>query len=294
MENDKLKNGIQEIKKLQMTSVEKARVLQNIFNSTPKEKKAVQSPYTKHIFISIFSNRHLVYSLSAFCLVLILSGGTVFASQGSLPGNILYPIKVSVLEPARGALIFSPLAKVEYESSLAERRLIEAETLASTGELDEPKEEEISALLENHTIAFNEAVNNLRQNKDTDNDKNDEIVTNFQATMNAHARILNSFRKHTNDTEIEQEIDTKVSKKAKANAKSVRDNYKNNQKNLEQKKEEEKKQDPQNQPKPEDQKQEESQSSAEDAREKFLDSKSSAKEASIFLKAGAVFKSRGF
>lgn len=304
MEQNRLENGITEIKKLQMTSGEKEQMLRSILQSAPQKPKSIPSPYTRHIFISIFSKKPLIYSLSAFCLVVILSGGTAFASKGSLPGHLLYPLKVNVVEPAQGALIFSPLAKVEYESSLAERRLTEAETLASMGELDEPKEEEINALLENHTIAFNEGVNNLRQNKDTDNDKNDEIVTNFQATMNAHARILNSLTKHRNDTdtnidtEIKQEIDTKISKKAKDNAKRVRENYRNQEKNLEQKKEEEKKQDPQIQPKPEDQNPEkiesESKSSAEDARERFLDAQSSAKEASIFLKAGAIFKSRGF
>lgn len=72
-------------------------------------------------------------------LVLILSlsgsGALAYAAEDTLPGDLLYPVKVRVTEPIVAALTFSPRAKVEVQTRFATRRLEEVERLAQKGTL---------------------------------------------------------------------------------------------------------------------------------------------------------------
>jgi len=58
------------------------------------------------------------------CVVLVLllgGGGTAMAAGGTVPGDLLYPVKM-VTEKTRLAFTFSDLAKAELHVDLAERR----------------------------------------------------------------------------------------------------------------------------------------------------------------------------
>src|SRR3989344_6655324 len=152
MENKKLdiENGIDQIREVKMTADEKKKILEKVLGSSASSEQPVRSPYLIYSFFSKLPKKRLAYAFS-ICLMVVMGGGSVFASKWSLPGNILYPLKVSVVEPVRGAFIFSPVAKIQYQSDLATERLIEAEILASDNKLDEVKEKKLSSLLENHT-----------------------------------------------------------------------------------------------------------------------------------------------
>jgi len=148
----------------------------------------------------------------------------VFASQDSLPDNILYPIKVKVLEPMEGALAFSNTAKAKHESGLATKRLIEAETLAKAGKLNSSNEEKINNLLTLHTISLNKALEKVDDTNATETIE--DISTSFRAEMNAHAKVLAVIKekqkqKKSNDNEVEKE-DNKISNTAKVNAEKIK------------------------------------------------------------------------
>lgn len=67
---------------------------------------------------------------------LILGGGrAVYASQASLPGEALYPIKL-ITENLKGVLIFDQTKKANFEISLAEKRIDEIKTLRDKGITD--------------------------------------------------------------------------------------------------------------------------------------------------------------
>jgi len=198
MKDKKIEIGISEIKKIVMTDVEKKRIYDNILNS-PVESKLVKSPWFSYSFVfSVNRSRFAYYVIIP--LIFILSGsGIVFASEGSLPDSVLYPLKVNIVEPIEGALKFSSKAKAEHESSLASKRLVEAEILASENKLDLKNEEKINKLLSKHTEALNNAlskVNSSNLNGDTD-----LITTDFRAEMNAHARVLDILTRHENSNQ---------------------------------------------------------------------------------------------
>jgi len=91
----------------------------------------VQSPYQRFIgTLSPFAStlRMPVTALS-FILVITLGSASSFAA-GALPGDLLYPFKVRVIEPVQGLLAVSPEAQAEFRISLIETRIHEVERLA--------------------------------------------------------------------------------------------------------------------------------------------------------------------
>jgi len=321
MKDEKLKIGIKEIKEIKMTELEKGHILKNILNSPVSYEQPIKSPWTIFSLFSVIHKNRLVYYGFVFSLAVVLGGGAVFASGNSLPGNVFYPLKVSIVEPIHSAFTFSPKKKAQYESNLATKRMIEAETLKSQGKLDKAKEERLSLLLEDHTKAFNKAIEG--------NDDDDDAITNFQAGLNAHARVLELMNERDDKSE-KQEKNNKVSDTARAGADKIKDTLKeredNNKEKNEDKNEERKKHvreiidgtvreldnhtsvdvSPDRQTiidnthktleeanrylKEADE--EDEKGDAKEAYFRLLDSESSAKEAGIFLKSGLKFKDR--
>lgn len=220
--DEKLIKAIGEVKEIKLTSLEKEEILRKVFDVPNSRERLIPSPYKFFSFVSTFnfSKSRLVYAVSASCLVLVLSTGAVFASNNSLPGNALYPLKVSVVEPAYGALLFSHLEKINYESSLATKRMVEAETLAYEYELDEQKEEILNSLLKIHIQDFTDAVSSFRKDESFDQGIDDDISTNFQASMNAHARVLETIVEEKKNTYVAKQI--KISNTARENALKAR------------------------------------------------------------------------
>ncbi len=203
MENEIIKKGIKEIKEITMTENEKQSVLRNIFNSPQYNKEQIiKSPWGVYAFVSLMKRNQLAYYVVIPLIIILSGGGVVFASQDSLPNDILYPIKVKILEPVEGALTFSQTEKAKYQSKLAKTRLVEAQTLAKEKKLDDSTEKKINKLLVSHTVALDNAINKVTAN---DSSKEiDEITTNFRAEMNANARILEIINeKEREDEEFE-------------------------------------------------------------------------------------------
>lgn len=145
--------------------------------------KAVRSPYQ-------FVVMHRAVSFVALLLLVVMSvGGTSYAAQGSLPGDFLYPVKISVNEQVQAALAVSPVAKAQVHASLAERRLEEAQQLAVRGTLDATTTMEIQQNLTSHmdiaqTIARNIATTNPAAST--------QIATQLSSSLAADDAVLAS------------------------------------------------------------------------------------------------------
>lgn len=93
---------------------------------------SVPSPYRR--FFGILSPvasllKRPVAALS-FVALIALGGATTYAAASSLPGTPLYPVKVTVLEPAQQLLAVTPEAKAAVRVSIATKRIREVEELA--------------------------------------------------------------------------------------------------------------------------------------------------------------------
>ncbi len=95
--------------------------------------------------------------LIAASLMIVVSGTSVAgAAESALPGDLLYPIKVSVNEEVRAVLAVSPQAKAEVAVTRAERRIAEIEVLSARGEFDETIKTDLDERLDAHVLAAEE------------------------------------------------------------------------------------------------------------------------------------------
>lgn len=93
-----------------------------------------------------------VRSTLAMCAVMVAIV-VPFAAEQTLPGDVLYPVKVSFNEEVRSSITFSPYEKVEWETTRLERRLAEARLLASEGKLTDEVQADVAQAVKQHTEA---------------------------------------------------------------------------------------------------------------------------------------------
>ncbi len=146
-----------------------ARVENNLVNYLPS-LSPVQPQKTP-----MFAFRAAILTL---VFVFLISAGTVYASQNSLPGQFLYPVK-KTLEAVRIRLASDP-DKTNLQIQLIDKRLGEIQKLSERQAIDLEKaaaeyEKAVSTALEN---AKNSAVNK------------EELLNKLEEKFNQHAQVL--------------------------------------------------------------------------------------------------------
>jgi hypothetical protein len=124
----------------------------------------------------------------AVMLFLVFGTTTVLASEKAIPGDTLYPVKLSI-ETFQEKLLSDETRKRAFSIERAERRLAEAEQLASEGKIDTKTHGEIAALFEHHIETF-------EQNETTSED--DELTDDFEATLAIHESVLTALKETNN------------------------------------------------------------------------------------------------
>jgi Domain of unknown function (DUF5667) len=70
---------------------------------------------------------------------MLASSSISYAAEGTLPGDILYPVKIHINENIYNVMAFSHEAQASWHTERAERRFEEIEQLLAKNELDEEK-----------------------------------------------------------------------------------------------------------------------------------------------------------
>ena len=148
-------------------------------------RNASVPPHTRTIFI--FERMYAV-PVTAVVLVFGLTAGTAFAAEGTLPGDLLYPVKVHVIEEARTALAITPEAKADWQVERAGKRLEEASTLAVQGKLTDANRTEIETDLADHVAATEKSAAVLAASDNLV--AADEVGAHLHAVLKAHGDIL--------------------------------------------------------------------------------------------------------
>ena len=135
-------------------------------------QRPVPSPWSQFFF----SKRVQAALLSA--LIIIGYGSSItLAAEGSLPGDILYPIKTRVTEPvARLITVTSPAAEAKFETRLLEKRLEEAESLETDKKLDPELTQEVRKVIREQSIKAKKKI------KDVESDDEVSLVALSIAT----------------------------------------------------------------------------------------------------------------
>jgi hypothetical protein len=117
--------------------------------------------------------------VAAILAVSALGGGTAYASQDSLPGDVLYPVKLGT-EQARLMLTANDVAKAELALSFAETRVEEMTALAERG-----RPENLNLALAKYDNAVTMAIAKI-----------EEASSKGLATANTSALVAEATAKH--------------------------------------------------------------------------------------------------
>lgn len=121
-------------------------------------------------------------------IIAMLGGGTSFAAQGSLPGDLLYPVKVSFNEKVVAAFKVSAETEAAYQAELAARRLEEASELAAKNGISAETRADIESRFEAHADQVKTRIAELKTKGDVRAAA--DLASQFEASMKAHEAIL--------------------------------------------------------------------------------------------------------
>lgn len=195
--------------KKSLSDSQKQVILSNIYSQGAIPTQPVVSPLSSYFLF--FRQKAFI----ATAVVVLLISGTSYASAQSLPGDLLYVMKVNVLEPIGLALRFSEEAKNEYRISLLKKRVDELEELKQMGEISESSKEDSSRVtnknikdLESRAV-FNEEGENDTISKEVEvynglTDPELEIDTNIDTNIYLNTEVI----EETEEESIELELDS--------------------------------------------------------------------------------------
>ncbi len=148
MNNEKFEKSINALKANRLSEEEKNQMFQNIRFAV---RERAEQPKRFFSFKSFFVNK---YAVTTFILLAVVasSAGVSKAAQGSLPGDLLYPIKTQVNEKIQTVLAVTPEKKAKIESKITTVRLQEAEALTKQGKLDDKKKAAIVESVAEHSV----------------------------------------------------------------------------------------------------------------------------------------------
>lgn len=183
----------EKINKEKLTLEEKRRgisVLQKFMreNKPTKIKSPFYNPWT--IFIR---QKTFIVPIVLF-LIFSLSTGTVLASKNSLPGDVLYPVKL-LNEKLESATSLSKISQVEVEVKHTITRLTETEKLASEGRLNNNLGTEIEKQFDTQA---KQTIQNITELKDSgaliDAAK---ISSDFESSLSHHEKAISQLSNST-------------------------------------------------------------------------------------------------
>jgi hypothetical protein len=216
--NDSFEAALKVLKHVRMSEHKKAQLRREIAHYA--REHPVQIPLSLKIydtFFTRFSTRYFAFhpSFALASLVLCISVGTSYAAQSALPGEALYAFKTNVNERLEGSLAISSVAKAAWSTQQAERRLQEAEILATEGRLTPVATASLERGFDIAMQNFDSSITLLATN-----DRHEENVadaqSSFEASLNAHSVVLNELAISSTsiDTNV-QTLITRVKKRAK-------------------------------------------------------------------------------
>ncbi len=161
--------------------------------------------------------------LSALAIV-FLGAGVAFASQNSLPGEALYPVKVGVNERVLEWMTPSPEAKAQLHIDLANKRLQEVEKVTLKGKLNASARSQAEHAL---TLDVEQAQKRIQEVQ-----KDEETVSlnsQLESVLRAHTKIIADISTEGEQKEVAaftKQLDTKHTQVKKERQKSEQNTVK--------------------------------------------------------------------
>ncbi len=121
--------------------------------------------------------------ISSLSALLLVGGGMAYAAEGSMPGDLLYPVKVHITEPVISGLSLTSARRAQWNVRTIERRLEEADALSK-----EPDPNEQRAILRSQ---MEENVASLGEHlRDLSAEDKKTVRKNFLSELSQHRESL--------------------------------------------------------------------------------------------------------
>jgi hypothetical protein len=150
----------------------------------------------------------LVPIIVAIVLAISSATGVAMVAETTVPGDLLYPVKVSVNEAVRDVITVSDVASANWEIRKAERRLEEAEELALRGDKDPLAR--VEANFERYLAKVTEIQEKLKNN-----DRVVEVLdvnSRLDSALSAHERTMDRIRLSSSDEEEQNNLTEAIQK----------------------------------------------------------------------------------
>lgn len=140
----------------------------------------------------------------ALLLLLLVGGGTTgIVAEKSLPGDVLYPVKIHINENFESAVAFTAKSDAEVSVKHAAKRLAEAQKLKEKGKLSSEQSQELKDAFNAEFKLVKENVSKVRSKGDTKSA--DEIDSKFENNIKEHSEI--AVELDVNYSDVSDEID---------------------------------------------------------------------------------------
>ena len=164
--NDKLAKILNKAREVKMTIEEKSLLKSNImshmeagaFSEEVVHKLPKKSPY---VFHSLFAKGMVL----AVVIIVIASGGVSFAANSSLPGEILYTIKVNINEKIKELTLRTPEEKIAWYQEKIAKRLSEINSILDDKEISKTATDDAEKYLDQSIQDLKKASDNLPKDK---------------------------------------------------------------------------------------------------------------------------------
>ncbi len=155
----------------------------------------------------------------ALLLLLLVGGGTTgIVAEKSLPGDVLYPVKIHINENFESAVAFTAKSDAEVSVKHAAKRLAEAQKLKDKGELSSEQSIELANSFKNEVKIINENVEKVRSKGDSESA--DKIDSDFEKDVKEYSEIVGILG--VDDEDEDKNEDKKVESKVKSTNTAVK------------------------------------------------------------------------
>jgi hypothetical protein len=196
------------IKKETLDEDEKIKILSSLRNFVSENPAQIKSPFYNPWLV--FMRQKMVLIPVAFVFVFILTGSTIFAAKNSLPGNILYPIKM-LREGVESSIAINTKSRAQIEAVHAISRLKEVEQIVSSnGQLNNDVGKQIENNFQTQLQSVTSNINELENN----NQKEDASIiwTDFKKSVAEHEKTITELSSSTKiETDTKKELNRVVS-----------------------------------------------------------------------------------
>lgn len=144
-------------------------------------------------YLSFFASRRFSIYAGAFIALVVVGSGVTLAADNSVPGDALYAVKINVNEPVMVALAPTATGQAEVAAQLASRRVDEAVTLASRGDLTDERQKYLAQQFDAKVALASARTGTLAQNDPSAAVRvNDEFAANLAGEAEALGAVVST------------------------------------------------------------------------------------------------------